>query len=501
MYPDDISPPESVNGKSQKCSPDVSPIEPPRALAVRAQKGDHNERSGSGIPLPKKPTYGGGRGIPMTGRRIRGASLPIRSSSSTISTQWDEISGEPTTNERNKIVRTDQGAVSSEPFYTYRRDISTNQISNIETGSQGRRTLSSQRADHVFSPKEGWKGASGRHTIINPLLDKPLPPGQSPAFPAGVRNSLEKPRRKSFDRQPPSSAVHHATQRDPDRTAPSKQTASLDFVDTSFGSFTGPTTPIASQKSTQAVHSAPKPSYDNRPITKGSEDIEEEHNFYVAPLRTNSNSNLEAHEISQAENEFRAKMHKMHLEDQPPSRFSSTTYATTTYDSPPVTPNMSSESPIPKTPSPILNRRRPVPTTGPGGKVAARKPTPSDLEKSAVAKSKEKNFKSLPLSPPEAQAVTRMASLEAKLDNLRRRRYNLKTVIHELTNVVQPSSIAYDMASRQEIKKTVDGLNTELSEVNKDEHETGLQLHRAWKREEETSTFEISSLWVRRLAS
>lgn len=109
--------------------------------------------------------------------------------------------------------------------------------------------------------------------------------------------------------------------------------------------------------------------------------------------------------------------------------------------------------------------------------------------------------KSLPKSPPEAQAVTRVASLEAKLENLRRRRSNLRTVILERTNVMQLSSTTYDIASRHEIKRAVDGLHEELAEVIKDEHETGLQLHRAWKRHDTDSAYEHSSLWVKRLAS
>ena len=67
--------------------------------------------------------------------------------------------------------------------------------------------------------------------------------------------------------------------------------------------------------------------------------------------------------------------------------------------------------------------------------------------------------------------------------------------------MVQPSSIAYDMASRQEIKRTVEGLNKELAEVVKDEHETGLKLHRALKRDDEFAAYEPTSIWVRRVTS
>jgi hypothetical protein len=121
----------------------------------------------------------------------------------------------------------------------------------------------------------------------------------------------------------------------------------------------------------------------------------------------------------------------------------------------------------------------------------SRKPTPSEITFDTS--------KSLPQSPPEANATDRVSLLEAKLDSLKRREGNLKIVIHELTHVVQPSSIAYDLASRQEIKKTVEGLNAELAAVAQEIHENGLKLHRAMKKRDENSLFEPTGLWVRRV--
>ncbi|KAK4695346.1 hypothetical protein P7C71_g2389, partial [Lecanoromycetidae sp. Uapishka_2] len=207
---------------------------------------------------------------------------------------------------------------------------------------------------------------------------------------------------------------------------------------------------------------------------------------------------------SQIESRFRANIQHMNLEDQPPSRFSTTTYATTVRDSPPATPEMGSYSPamssMSTTPNSILNRKRPIAPAGlPNSRTPARKPTPSEI--STPPQASETRRKELPKSPPEQQAVSRIATLQAKLDNLHRRRGNLQTVIHELTHVVQPSSIAYDMASRQEIKRTVEGLNKELAEVIKDEHETGIQLHRAQKRDDQFGQYEPTSIWVRRVTS
>lgn len=497
MYPDDVSPPDSVQGNSQRSSLEVSPIESPSLKVGPFVNGS--------IPKPKKKiTNNGGAGVSLADWRGRGASLPIRDSSLTTSTRWDDFSGEPTSSEKGKTAQASHGTMNfeTEPSHKRHSGTSVNNMSNINIGGQNRKRLSIQRIDHVFNPKEGWKGASGRHAILNPLLDKPLPPGKSHTFPARTQKPLDKPLGRISYKQTSVSPVALTTQPDLSQKSCMSENGPitpLGFLHTSLNSSSHVAIPVGYQKPDHGGFSRPN-SMNKYPIN--SDINEAKQNIFLHSVRAKPAINLESHEAAKAEHKFRSKMHHMHLEDQPPSRFSTTTYATTTCDSPPVTPEINSESPTPTPTSSLLNRRRPVPTAGmPGANVTARKPTPSDIRKSAAAELTEKNLKLLPMSPPEAQAATRVASLQAKLDNLRRRRFNLKTVIHELTNVVQPSSIAYDMASRQEIKKTVDGLNKELSEVIKEEHETGLQLHRAWKREDETSNFESSSLWVKRLAS
>lgn len=214
------------------------------------------------------------------------------------------------------------------------------------------------------------------------------------------------------------------------------------------------------------------------------------------------------------ESRFRANLQNMTISEEPKSRFSTTTYATTSYnDSPPHTPEMTSESPSVSsgalTADSILNRRRPVPLSGVPNAKSARKPTPiaftpqnsspGYLTNSAHATNSDSHSKILPKAPAGQPKVDQVKTLQAKQDALRRRKRNIETVIHELTDVVQPSSIAYDKASRQEIKKTVEQLKQELAEVLKDEYETGLKLHRAWKRHDDFANFEPTSIWVRRV--
>ena len=87
------------------------------------------------------------------------------------------------------------------------------------------------------------------------------------------------------------------------------------------------------------------------------------------------------------------------------------------------------------------------------------------------------------------------------MDDLARRKKNIGTIMRELTQVIQPSPIAYDMAARAEVKKTVASLNKELADIGQEEHEVGLKLHRAQKKRDKENIYEPTGLWVRRITS
>lgn len=482
----------------------------------------------------------------------REPSSPKRDSASTMLTHWDHFSG-PTTGETARKsssgVPFEFGGITKEA----KTSLGFNTAIDVGVGRDPT-NLSIRQPNPLVIPKKAWKGASGRHTIIYPLCDKPLPPGITPSFPRGTQKASECSRDKTSGRMSYRKPVRAPSPLISDNsTGPNEGVGNsklqvlpsltgqipMDFPDTpsvkpspsltipsdihdhdssssaddgnatrtlaNAISFSPPMTvtpsiPLAQMQFSSSIHNIDRSSSSpKRTVTCKIHDqnpplITPD----ITPMKMSRGIDLQA-----IENDFRAKMHHMHLGDQPPSRFSATTCATTVYDSPPATPEMSSKSPTPTPPSTILNRKRPVAATSLSNqKVASRKPTPQEFKKSSrVVPANVRLSKSLPKSPPEAQAVTRVASLEAKLENLRRRRSNLRTVIQERTNVVQLSSTAYDIASRHEIKRTVDGLHEELAQVIKDEHETGLQLHRAWKRHDTDSAYEHSSLWVKRLAS
>ena len=57
------------------------------------------------------------------------------------------------------------------------------------------------------------------------------------------------------------------------------------------------------------------------------------------------------------------------------------------------------------------------------------------------------------------------------MDVIVRRRGNINQILKELNNVVQPTSFAYDLATKEEVKKTVKSLEEELSDLRVEEHE------------------------------
>ena len=245
---------------------------------------------------------------------------------------------------------------------------------------------------------------------------------------------------------------------------------------------------------------------------------------------------------------------------QPPSRFSVTTYATSTgttpreslddvdSNSPPVpeTPAQFREQSQPKQES-VMDRKRPVgprdedQASGSAGsnpiKISLKTPympssygqkhSPAALDRKAVATGPVDTIsttilaaataerplstassvnKSLPVAPPEAtasEARDRVALLNAQLQSLGNRRINLLRSIKQMTELMPTDNL---MASEEVIRKRemekrkVESFRTELAEVQREEYEIGLKLHRAYKRLDRDADYEPTTLWVRRVA-
>ncbi|KAL8837592.1 MAG: hypothetical protein Q9170_002469 [Blastenia crenularia] len=530
----DVSPPESIKGhngnqhNTHGSSPDVSPVT--ETSSPIFERPPVNGRHTSGIPVLKKTQRFGSAGNKWSNWRGRGTEVttPEPESTSPSGTRWDEYSGERTNSEKGKPGQVIPGSIPFDPKPgQVARPLAFGNTTTISGGgpAQVRRKRVPSR-DENFTPavREEWKGASGRHKIINPLMDKPLPPGISAVFKTGSRRLSESPTETTRTRDAISPTSGLALSAISDEATPTRATFHQPAIridedpndspgSVAIGSPVSIVTPLSREpESTSTPNSLadidtlfdrqPDSTTDSKLSPEDKRSPLERHpsaeGMKLKPQPPTPDATPDSSREPQGhhnlERDFRENFHHMNLEDQPPSRFSVTTYATTAYNSPPATPETTHDSPTQTPPPSILNRKRPVPVAGIPTK---RKPTPSEAEQAR----ENRHTKTLPKSPPEVEAQTRVASLQASLDNLRRRKNNIQTVLYELTNVVQPSSITYDIAAKKEIKRTVEGLNKELAEVMKEEHETGLQLHRAWKREDSNSAYEPTTLWVRRVTT
>ena len=218
-------------------------------------------------------------------------------------------------------------------------------------------------------------------------------------------------------------------------------------------------------------------------------------------------------------------------ENNPSSRFSWTTHATSVRDSPQAMAERDTNTPpvppVPYMANTIAIRKGPIlshavhPNTLSTQKVN-RKPTPSnistnrssslystttavgaDKSPTTTATSPADRSKSLPQCPPELEAKDRIAALEARVDVIVRRRGNINQILKELNNVVQPTSFAYDLATKEEVKKTVKSLEEELSDLRVEEHEIGMKLHRLLKKRDQESLHDgyATGLWIKRVTS
>ncbi|CEJ56477.1 hypothetical protein PMG11_02682 [Penicillium brasilianum] len=193
---------------------------------------------------------------------------------------------------------------------------------------------------------------------------------------------------------------------------------------------------------------------------------------YKAPRLELSNNNLDA------------AIDDMAQSAQPPSRSGAPSPAGVMYtgsvtgspdDSPRTSLNLVSTS-TEDLPGSIMSRRRPVPISMP----ISKKPS-DDAPKDTLG---------------------RIEAFEARRDELAKRRFNLETVIHELTRVIQPGSVAYDLAAKAEVKRSVQSIENEIAEIKREEHELGLKVTRAWRRLDERENHgDGSNLWVKRVTS
>lgn len=113
--------------------------------------------------------------------------------------------------------------------------------------------------------------------------------------------------------------------------------------------------------------------------------------------------------------------------------------------------------------------------------------------------------KALPPAPPELSAVNdRVEFLNARLNSLANRRVNINRSIKQMTELMPGDNLMASnevLRRRESEKKKVEALKSELAEVQSEEYELGIKLHRAYKRLDQDGSFEATTLWVRRVTN
>lgn len=214
---------------------------------------------------------------------------------------------------------------------------------------------------------------------------------------------------------------------------------------------------------------------------------------------------------------------------QPASRFSITTYATTNAGTPnlnslknsPAIGTNSPSSPLPSNAGLAIKRDRleshfGAPFSGtstlsvepsmvsPDKDTMDSSPHVSNSATEATRRSSIGSLsKPLPPVPQVAVATDRISLLNAQLEGLANRRQNINYYIKQMTDLTPRELLlaSAEVQRKRELeKKNIEKLKEELSEIQREEHELGLLLHRAYKRQNKNAEYEPTTLWVRRVA-
>ena len=88
------------------------------------------------------------------------------------------------------------------------------------------------------------------------------------------------------------------------------------------------------------------------------------------------------------------------------------------------------------------------------------------------------------------------------MEDLRRRKGNNGKINRELHESLKRNAINYDLRKRKEVEQTIANLTLELDEITREEHEVGLNLHRAQKKRDREDCYENpTGLWIKRVTS
>lgn len=481
-------------------------------------------------------------------------------------TRWDEYSGEPSQAGKEASVRPGAAPLpdTAQPYPQLKER--TRQIlaglkdkEAVKKSAWGR-VPPPTATDPLDDPpvRPAWRGASGRHAIVAPVKNTP----EARTKPLTLVERHKKPV-KATDIIPEEPISREATPTSPLNSLSVAASHLNTIRAVASEESIRPLAPLKTKKIPQTVSPPalspkqqeyaqlhldspfqspgprphiPEPAYSPVPSTIPDYGGD-------SPTLGSNAPSVVGQERSSSEDSLEPPLKPRPFQREPDTTSSWNTYATSTIEdenqipSSPIARDLYSSSPVPMAqssfahvPEPIILRKRVAANNSgarsydnyggisPFSNISARKSSTNILRKAVGSDSStlDRNgkpravsltshmstTKSLPPTPVEMQAADKVGSLQARLDDLTRRKRNLNKIILELQDSLKKNAIIYDARKRKEVDKMITNLQMEIQDVNNEEHDVQLKLHRVQKRRDKEDFYEKpTGLWIKRVTS
>jgi hypothetical protein len=514
----------STSDNDPQSSPLVSPISPHFPEHDSQARQDHPFRSQ--LPRRVQPESKDAQTDRITSGYRKPS--PVVTAEKKQETRWDDFSGEATDSEAGKPAAARPGVAPLEVQYPQLKERTKQILAGLrERGPAKKQGLGKvlPTVDTLDNPthREPWKGASGRVALVEPVKNTPaarLEPLHIPQQKISQIDAVSEGAARAQSPQPRPAQKSGPEQKGPTVRAVASQDSIKPVVPLKLGSnsnsrVVSPVTPMPAvlehANNLQSPFKSPQHTFLHpaeslmRPLEQEMVESPTDDEPLTPTTPTQANPPIHMPRMD--------SLRPPDSEEGDVSRFSWTTYTTTEHGSP-TQPSFDSPEgpPIPSGYS-IIPRKRPVPSytdstpymnssaAYSNASVVSRKPVPAaDRNRSASMASTPSLGKSLPQCPPELEASDKITTLEARLDDLSRRKRNINKIKAALADLLRRNGVAYDVRKRKEVETKLKNLDDEMSEVTQEEHEVGLRLHRAQKKKDrEENNLEPTSLWIKRV--
>lgn len=506
--PDEISPLTPTGLVRHQSSQDENPVSPIEPITHAIPR----------VPLPNRPSQSQ---IPRKVVRSKGSGAQPQ-------TKWDEYSGEPTTDDKGKPASVRPGLPPLELQYPLLKE----RTKQILAGLRERDAARNMQWDEAPPPaaedlsihpayRQPWKGASGRTAIVDPVANTPSARQNPRQFSEVVKrrpNVLDSSNEHTtpVDSSPFGSSLRLVPSEEeirptvPLKTGKKIRTPELVTKGTSYSP--QEQSPSASPEPLLTYHE-PSPETSHHRVESPQHDEE--------PKTPDTPVTVSIPEM--AEKSDSPALYEARDMDREQSRFSWTTYTTSTAESPrslaQVVRGSSPPPPIPDLPPSIKIKKRPVSSSpfaysspynnrsfaDSTGSVI-RKPLPGvnprSSSMSSAASRAMSTSKSLPPTPTVLEASDKIESFDAQLEALNRRKHNVNRIISSLEASLKKNAIVYDMWKRREVEKNITNHRLELDDITREIHDISLQRNRTQRRRDRDDGYEAcTGLWIKRVTS